>query len=90
MLSRGKARRELDLQAQLDLIKEAGGKVFVSNKEAVLDEMPGAYKDLDEVMDHQSDLVERVRRLMPLATYKGAEKGGRRRGRGRQEPEAER
>ena len=80
VLSRGRARRELDLREQLELIDKAGGKVFASSSEAVLDEMPGAYKDLDEVMDHQRELVERVRRLLPLATYKGAEKGDRRRG----------
>jgi tRNA-splicing ligase RtcB len=76
--SRGRARAELRLQDELALIAAAGGKVFASNKDAVLDEMPGAYKDLDEVMYNQADLVETVRRFTPLATYKGSDAPRRR------------
>ena len=71
--SRGKARAELSLQRELETIADAGGKVFATSKEAVLDEMPGAYKDLEEVMTAQADLVRAVRRLTPLGTYKGSE-----------------
>jgi tRNA-splicing ligase RtcB len=71
--SRSKARAELDLRRELASITDAGGKVYASNTEAVLDEMPGAYKDLDGVMANQSDLVEPVRRFTPIATYKGAD-----------------
>lgn len=69
--SRGKARKELSLQDELDGIRAVGGKVFARSKNAVLDEMPGAYKDVDDVMMAQSALVEAKRRLTPLATYKG-------------------
>lgn len=46
------------------------------------DEAPQAYKDITGVMRHQSDLVEPVRRLLPLLNVKGYEKraGGGRRG----------
>jgi tRNA-splicing ligase RtcB len=71
--SRGRARRDLVLQEELATIAAAGGKVFAASKEAVLDEMPGAYKDLDDVMANQADLVETVRRFTPLGTYKGAD-----------------
>ena len=71
--SRGKARKELSLQHEMEVVAAAGGKVFAPSPEAVLDEMPGAYKDLEEVMASQSDLVRPVRRLTPLGTYKGAE-----------------
>jgi tRNA-splicing ligase RtcB len=77
--SRGKARQDLSLQRELEAVLAAGGKVFAANKEAVLDEMPGAYKDLDEVMANQSDLVAPVRRLTPLGTYKGSDSHRRRR-----------
>jgi tRNA-splicing ligase RtcB len=87
VLSRGRARRELSLQTELAKVASAGGKVFAAGREAVLDEMPGAYKDLDAVMAHQSDLVEPVLRLTPLATYKGAERARRR---GRRRPADER
>ena len=90
--SRGKARQELSLQAELATISAAGGKVFASSKEAVLDEMPGAYKDLDEVMAAQADLVRAVRRLTPLGTYKGTEtrRDKHRRKKGAWRPEEER
>ena len=77
--SRGSARRQLSLQHEIEAVAAAGGKVFASSPEAVLDEMPGAYKDLDEVMANQSDLVRPVRRLTPIGTYKGAEAPRRRR-----------
>jgi tRNA-splicing ligase RtcB len=73
-LSRSRARQELSLQRELARIEEAGGKVFAASAEAVLDEMPAAYKDLDEVMAAQSDLVQPVRRFTPLGTYKGADR----------------
>ncbi len=84
-MSRTRARKELSLSAQLALVSGAGGKVFAANTGGVLDEMPGAYKDLDEVMVRQSDLVEPVVRFTPVATYKGVEKG-----RGKRRPEEER
>jgi tRNA-splicing ligase RtcB len=37
----------------------------------VLDEIPGAYKDIDEVMAHQSDLVEVVHVLKQVLCVKG-------------------
>ncbi|OZG74526.1 RNA-splicing ligase RtcB [Hahella sp. CCB-MM4] len=37
----------------------------------VLDEIPGAYKDIDKVMEHQSDLVEVVHELKQVLCVKG-------------------
>jgi tRNA-splicing ligase RtcB len=37
----------------------------------VLDEIPGAYKDIDEVMANQSDLVEVVHTLKQVLCVKG-------------------
>ena len=37
----------------------------------VLDEIPGAYKDIDEVMENQSDLVEVVHTLRQIVCVKG-------------------
>ena len=86
-LSRGRARQELSLEHELAAVAAVGGKVFATSRQAVLDEMPGAYKDLDEVMANQADLVEPVRRFTPLATYKGADAPRRRRGRWRPDEE---
>jgi tRNA-splicing ligase RtcB len=92
--SRGRARAELSLSKELAAIKAAGGKVFAASKDDVLDEMPGAYKDLDEVMVNQADRVEPVRRFTPLGTYKGVDRPRRRRrkskGDGAWRPEEER
>lgn len=87
VMSRGRARRELSLRDQLDLVAGAGSKLFAASDEAVLDEMPAAYKDLDAVMANQADLVEPVRRFRPLATYKGADAPRRRKGKWRPEEE---
>jgi tRNA-splicing ligase RtcB len=40
--------------------------------DAVLDEIPGAYKDIDQVMDNQKDLVEVVHTLKQVLCVKGA------------------
>jgi tRNA-splicing ligase RtcB (3'-phosphate/5'-hydroxy nucleic acid ligase) len=77
--SRTRARAELSLQGELDRVAATGGKVFATSTQAVLDEMPGAYKDLDEVMASQADLVQVVARLTPVGTYKGSEARRRRR-----------
>ena len=79
VMSRSAARKRLSVQSEVERIEAAGGKVFATSTEAVLDEMPAAYKDLDQVMANQSDLVEPVRRFTPLATYKGSEPPRRRR-----------
>jgi tRNA-splicing ligase RtcB len=73
-LSRSRARRDLSLDDELTAVRSAGGKVFAASTQAVLDEMPGAYKDLDEVMTQQTDLVEPVRRFTPVGTYKGVDR----------------
>ena len=36
-----------------------------------LEEAPGAYKDIDEVMKNQEDLVKIVTKLEPIAVIKG-------------------
>ena len=37
----------------------------------VIDETPGAYKDIDKVMEAQSDLVEVLRTLKQVVCVKG-------------------
>ena len=65
--------------------------MFATSQEAVLDQMPGPYKNLDDVMTAQADLVKPVRRLTPLGTYKGTEQRRPRRERARTwRPEEER
>jgi len=53
-----------------DLEKQTEGVVCRKDK-GVLDEIPGAYKDIDEVMANQSDLVEVVHTLKQVLCVKG-------------------
>lgn len=67
-MSRSKARKVFttaDLEAQT-----AG--VECRKDDAVLDEIPGSYKDIDLVMKNQADLVEPVYTLKQLICIKGA------------------
>lgn len=66
-MSRGEARRTFTLE---DLAAQTEGVECRKDKD-VLDEIPGAYKDLDAVMAAQSDLVEIVTTLKALVTVKG-------------------
>ena len=66
-MSRGKAKRhftETDLEAQTTGVECRKDK-------GVLDEIPGAYKDIDEVMQNQTDLVEVVHTLRQVVCVKG-------------------
>lgn len=68
-LSRGRAKRELDLAG---LEAQMAGRVWNSaNAEALLDEDPRAYKDIDQVMEDQKDLVRPVHTLSQILNYKG-------------------
>ncbi|MDR3159844.1 MAG: RtcB family protein [Zoogloeaceae bacterium] len=53
-----------------DLARQTAGVICRKDK-GVLDEIPGAYKDIDTVMTNQSDLVEVLRRLKQVVCVKG-------------------
>jgi len=66
-MSRGAAKRVYSVQ---DLAEQTKG-VECRKDAGVLDEIPGAYKDIDTVMAQQSDLVEVVHTLRQLVCVKG-------------------
>lgn len=66
-LSRGKAKQAFNPQ---DLIAQTHG-VECRKDAGVLDEIPGAYKDIDTVMANQTDLVEVVHTLKQVVCVKG-------------------
>ena len=66
-MSRGKAKRQFSLE---DLRSQTAG-VECRKDRAVLDEIPGAYKDIDKVMEYQRDLVEVVAELKQVMCVKG-------------------
>jgi tRNA-splicing ligase RtcB len=53
-----------------DVIAQTAG-VECKKDKSVLDEIPGAYKDIDTVMANQSDLVEVVAVLKQVLCVKG-------------------
>ena len=66
-MSRGEAKRRFTLA---DLARQTEG-VECRKDAGVLDEIPGAYKDLDLVLAAQADLVEVVHTLRAVLTVKG-------------------
>lgn len=69
-MGRKQAQRELDLLAEIDNL-EGKGIIHSIRTEKDLDEATGAYKDIEEVMDNQMDLVKPMIQLRPLAVLKG-------------------
>ena len=68
LMGRGQAKRRLDLEEeQAKMSDVVGGPRSIGE----LDEAPGAYKDIDVVMENQDDLVEVLVKLKPLANLKG-------------------
>ena len=67
LMSRGAAQKKFSLQ---DLQTQTEGVICRKDK-GVLDEIPGAYKNIDEVMANQSDLVEVVHTLKQVVCVKG-------------------
>ncbi|MEW5858060.1 MAG: RtcB family protein, partial [Cyanobacteriota bacterium] len=53
-----------------DLIQQTNG-VECRKDEGVLDEIPGAYKPIEQVMANQADLVEVVATLKQVVCIKG-------------------
>ena len=52
-------------------LKEQGVVLGKNNKADVAEESRFAYKDIDEVMNNQKDLVETVKQLRTLGVVKG-------------------
>ena len=67
-MSRNEARRTFTVA---DLAEQTAG-VECRKDDAVLDEIPGSYKDIDAVMANQADLVEVVHTLKQVLCVKGA------------------
>lgn len=68
-LSRGEARRTLDIDT---LKRQMDGKIWnESQADVLLDEDPRAYKDIDQVMEDQRDLVHVEHTLHQILNYKG-------------------
>lgn len=67
VMSRSAAKKAITIADHIEATKG----VECKKDESVLDESPGAYKDIDAVMDAQSDLVEIVKTLKQVVCVKG-------------------
>lgn len=67
LMSRTKAKKQFTID---DLIEQTKG-VECRKDDGILDEIPGAYKSIDQVMKNQSDLVEIVATLKQVLCVKG-------------------
>jgi tRNA-splicing ligase RtcB len=67
-MSRAAARKKFTIA---DLVEQTAG-VECRKDDAVLDEIPGAYKSIDQVMENQRDLVDVVHVLKQVLCVKGA------------------
>lgn len=68
-MSRTKAIADLDLDNEVKKLDDQGIVHGIRNKKD-LDEAPGSYKDIENVMENQSDLVEILVKLTPLGVIK--------------------
>jgi tRNA-splicing ligase RtcB len=79
-LSRSAARKRFTVEDMAEQM--AGTKSWQRENAAdLLDEIPAAYKDVDQVMADQKDLVEVEHTLRQILNYKGTDSRGNRRGR---------
>ena len=68
-MSRGQARKQITEEA---LREQMAGRTWLDDRaRALLDEGPDAYKDIEQVMRDQADLVEIVHELRGILNYKG-------------------
>jgi len=69
-MSRTQAKKTLSIQEETKKLKELGVIHAVRHK-SDLDEAPGSYKDIRNVMKLQQDLIDIEIELQPLAVIKG-------------------
>jgi len=69
-MGRKQAIKTLDLDEEVKKLEDKGIIHSIRGKQS-LDEAPSAYKDIEEVMKNQEDLIEILVELKPLAVIKG-------------------
>jgi tRNA-splicing ligase RtcB len=73
LMSRNAAKRGHDVREETRKLEEAGILVRSETKDGILEELPQAYKDVDEVIEvvHAAGLARKVARLRPMGVIKG-------------------
>ena len=70
-MGRNEARRRIQAEDVLRRMNELNIAVFTATRKDIPEEAPEAYKNIDEVMENQSDLVKIINVLNPLGVIKG-------------------
>lgn len=70
LMSRTMAIKTLDMRQEVDYL-EARGIVHAIRSQEDMQEASGAYKDIEEVIANELDLVKVKTRLLPVAVIKG-------------------
>lgn len=72
-MSRSRAMRTFTPQGVKDDLNRKGIYIRAASKEGVVEEAPGVYKNVDNVVDicSRAGLARKVARMMPLAVVKG-------------------
>lgn len=72
-MSRKKALKKWKGKSIVNDLAHQGILLRTASKRGAAEEAPGAYKDVDEVVDstHRAGLARKVARLTPLACIKG-------------------
>ena len=73
MMSRTAAKKGRDVQQVKSQLAEKGIFVKSETRDGILEEVPEAYKDVDEVVEvvHQAGLARKAARLVPIGDLKG-------------------
>ncbi len=73
LLSRTAAKRGRSVQEVIESLEAKGIYVRSETKKGILEEIPEAYKDVDEVIEvvHNAGLAKKVARLRPMGVIKG-------------------
>jgi tRNA-splicing ligase RtcB len=73
LMSRTAARRGRDVRAVMRALEDTGVIVKSETRDGILEEIPEAYKDVDEVIEvvHGAGLAGKVARLRPMGVIKG-------------------
>jgi len=73
LLSRAAAKKGRNARDEQRKLSEAGVTVRSESRDGILEEIPEAYKDVEEVIDvvHRSGLASKVARLRPIGVIKG-------------------
>jgi tRNA-splicing ligase RtcB len=73
LLSRAAAKKGKDSRTEQRKLEDRGILVRSESRDGILEELPEAYKDVDEVIEvvHRAGLAKKVARLMPIAVIKG-------------------